>query len=106
MPRQTSRYWDGTEPRKRSQKTDATCRPRSGSDQREPSSPRFESRPPLPSGAGSRRGTPTAVRSRRRDTHLARQKRGAATARSRNHHWSRVAIFAEANKLPLLRGVF
>jgi hypothetical protein len=35
--------------------------PRAGSDQREPSSPRFEPRPLFLLGRGSKRGTPTAA---------------------------------------------
>ena len=57
--------------------------------QREPSSPRFEPRPLFLSGRGSKRGKPTAVRSSRHDTLLARQKRGGAVARLRNHQKSR-----------------
>jgi hypothetical protein len=76
--------------------------PRAGSDQREPSSPRFEPRPLFLSGRGSKRGKPTAVRSSRHDTLLARQKRGGAVARLRNHQKAGKEIIRRSERLPLL----
>jgi hypothetical protein len=78
--------------------------PRAGSDQREPSSPRFEPRPLFLSCRGSKRGKPTAVRSSRHDALLARQKRGGAVARPRNHQKRQgKKLHIEANDFRCLR---
>jgi hypothetical protein len=80
--------------------------PRAGSDQREPSSPRFEPRPLFLSCRGSKRGKPTAVRSSRHDALLARQKRGGAVARPRNHQKRQgKKLHIEANDFRCLRYV-
>jgi len=74
-------------------------RPRAGSDQREPSSPRVLNPGPSSSRAGDRNSAhPPQHKSSRRAALLARQKRGAAVARPRNHRKSRKRRHPPNNK--------